>query len=49
MEDYENAPEGTREEPASVPGEDECTWREKTMGEGYEDDLDEVQDLPDRE
>ena len=48
-EDYTDPPAGYREEPAVVPGTDECNWREKTMGENYEDDIDEVKDLPPRE
>lgn len=47
-QEYASPPSGKREEPAIVPGTDECKWREKTMGEHYEDDIDEVQDQPER-
>ena len=47
--EYSEPPEGYREEPARVPGEDECSWKEKTMGEGYADDIDNAHPLPERE
>ena len=44
--EYADPPAAEREDPAQVPKEDECTWKNHTVGEEYEDDIDPTEEIP---